>query len=112
MRAGVKDRRVDLQVLTITQSATGAPSESWALFRTIWAQLTYLPATARLAGDEKFSADQIAAEIWTIFKINYIPNLTPKSYRLVYNGTVFDIRHVVEVGRREALELRCVGYGV
>jgi SPP1 family predicted phage head-tail adaptor len=106
MRAGRKDRRIVIQRLTTTRSATGAEVEAWILAHTVWAEVT------PVQGGEKFGADQLTSEAFTNFKIDYISGITAKSYRIKYNGELYDIQYTQEIGRREALTITAKAQGV
>ncbi len=106
MRAGRKDRRIDIQIRSTSTSNTGAKVESWTLYREVWAQVTPMD------GREMFSADQITSEVDTEFKIDYIGALKPATFRIKYVGKIYDIRYVAEVGRREAMTVLAKLQGV
>jgi len=99
MKAGRKDRRIAIQTLTTTRSATGAVTEAWILAHTVWAEKTHID------GGEKFTGDQLVSEAYVNFKIDYISNISPRLHRVLYEGRVYDILNTAEVGRREALNI-------
>lgn len=104
MRAGALDRRV-----LIEQATAGAPSASgevpltWATLADVWA------SKEELSGRELFQAQQVAAKVDTRFRVRYssdIAAVTPSEmYRLVCEGRTYDITAVLELGRREGLEI-------
>lgn len=101
MRAGKRDRRITFQALTDGQDALGGLTETWvnlATNPTVWAGMR------QLTGREFFAAQQVNAEIDTIFEILYRSDLTPKM-RIVYDSKNYDIREVKEIGRRKSLEI-------
>ena len=57
-----------------------------------------------LRGDERYAATQMVAEADTRWRIRYRADLTPID-RLSYAGRIYDVTGVVEIGRREGLEI-------
>jgi SPP1 family predicted phage head-tail adaptor len=92
---GKLDRRITIQSLTQEQGADyGEPTESWDDWATVWANVY------SGAGRELEAARQVTAEIDTQFQIRWIEGLTP-TMRILYEGRVYDIHRIQEVGRRE-----------
>lgn len=98
MRAGALDRRITLQRRTVTQDIYGAEIETWTDIATVWAQ------RMELRGDERWQAMQSVAKTDIKYKIRYRADVGPLD-RLTDGGRVFNIRAVLEIGRREGLEL-------
>lgn len=100
MRAGRLDRTVNLQRLTETVNAAGTVSTVWTTFATVRAELVSnsLTETGYAFGE----ADNDALG----FRIRYRSGLTTTD-RLTYEGRVYNLVGIVEIGRRRALELRC-----
>lgn len=113
MKAGTLDRKITVQQVSVTQSASGEQSESWG------------PLVQRLSasvsptrGDESFTQPQLRAKQTTTFRMRWheaIAGLNPKDHRIVYPAigeaetpdptAVYDILAVHEQGRRETLEI-------
>ena len=69
----------------------------------IWAQ--WLPASTR----EAFVAQQrLAAYIDGLFRIWWQDGIRPDTHRVIWDNRIFDLKPVVELGRREGLELPVV----
>lgn len=100
MDAGRLDRRITIEELTESRDSVGGVVSTWDPRCLIWAQK--VPITAR----EKFAPQQLAADADTRFRIRY-PNFTvsPKRHRVKDGVQTYDIRGVLEVGRREGLDL-------
>lgn len=98
MRAGELDRKIVIERVTETQNAIGEPVASWATFATVWA------AVKPVRGREYFAAQGMQAEADSVFRIRWLDGVTPKM-RISYDGAVYDIQHVAELGRRAGLEL-------
>jgi len=109
MRAGLLDRRVNLEAKTVTRDALGQPVETWSVVRTLWAQRVEGSKVA-----ERFGANQTYAMVTTIFRVGYFPALTTvtvDTHRLVFNGKTYNIHGVVELGRKDGVELLCSARG-
>jgi SPP1 family predicted phage head-tail adaptor len=101
MRAGPMDRRVTLQRFTATRDEYNEPVQTWTQLATRWA--SYEP----LSDGERFRASETAANASARFVIRWstaVADLNPKD-RLVFDGTIFDIIHVKDMGRREGIEI-------
>jgi len=98
LRSGRLDRRIKLQRKTVVENSYGEPIETWVDLATVWAE--YLPARSV----ERYAATQMMAEVDTRWRIRYRTDLTPID-RLSYAGRLYDVTGVVEMGRREGLEI-------
>jgi SPP1 family predicted phage head-tail adaptor len=98
MNAGDLDRRVTLERATVTLDAFGGETQTWATLAEVWAQA--MP----VSDGEKWRAAEVAATISTRFRIRWRADLRVGD-RLIYDGRVFDIIGVKEIGRREGLEI-------
>lgn len=101
MRAGDLDRQITIEAPTETPNAIGEPIQTWSVFVTVWAKV------APVRGRERFTADQVAAEADTIFRIRWLVGVTEKM-RVSYDGRLYDITYIAELGRREGMELQTV----
>lgn len=101
MIVGRLDRRITIEQPTASQDAYGEPVESWGALATVWAQVQ------PLRGEERFEAQQVGAERTVRFRIRYRSDVT-EQMRVVYDGDVYDITAVLELGRREGLEILAV----
>lgn len=98
MRAGDLDRKIVIQTVTESRSGSGAVTDSWSAFATVWAKVR------PLSGREYLAAAQINAEVDTEFTIRWLSGVTPKM-RISYDGNIYDIEHIAEIGRREGLKI-------
>jgi len=109
INAGALDREITLQTATKTQdTSTGEELIDWDdLDEILWAQ--WLPAGTR----EAWQAQQrLSAFVDGVFRIyDTSPRPTPESSRVLFEGRVFDIKGVVEIGRGDGLELAVVAHG-
>ena len=102
MRSGRLDRRITLQRKTVTENSYGEPVETWKDLGTVWAE--YLP----VRGAERYASMQTVGEIEIKWRIRYRPGLTPID-RIVYKGHTHDVTGLIEIGRREGLEIYTKG---
>lgn len=72
--------------------------ETWTDLATVWANVR------ELRGTERFEAAQLTALVDAYFTIRYRPDVVPHM-RLNYEGDLFDIQEVLELPRREGLQL-------
>lgn len=102
MFAGNLDRRITIQRATYTQNALGEQIiATWNTLATVWAEV--MP----VSDGERIRALEVSAEITTRFRIRYsstVASVNPKD-RISYDGRVYDISGVKEIGRREGLEI-------
>jgi len=99
VNAGTMDRRITIRQKTIAVNNLGEPVETLIDVATVWANKRNL--TAR----ERFTAQQILAEVDTSFKMRYRTDVTPHTV-VVCEGLTYDVQAVLEIGRREGLELQ------
>ena len=99
--AGSLDRRIAFERATASQaSPSGEQVLTWAAEATVWAEVT------PLGGRELFQAQALEAKADTRFRIRYRAGITTdETLRISYGGRVYDLRSVVEIGRREGLEI-------
>lgn len=100
--AGRLDRRITLQAFTSTTDDYGEVIETWTDLAEVWAEVR------PLRGVERVEAAQLAAQVDTRFTIRYRDDLAPGRHRITYQGRLYNIQAVLELGRREALQLEAV----
>ncbi len=98
MRAGDLDRKITIQSATEAQDGYGEAVPTWGTFATVWAKFT------PNRGGERFAANQIVAQADGVFRIRWQPGITEKM-RVSYDGDIYDIQYIAEIGRHEALDL-------
>jgi len=98
MRAGELNKRVTLQIKTVTRTSSGAENPVWQSVATVWARFM-----DNVTGGEFFDAEKVNSEITQKIKIRYRSNVKP-SMRAKYGNRYFDIL-LVENVREENKEL-------
>ena len=99
MSASDMDRRITIQQPVVSKDGYGEPIiTNWTPVATVWAQV--IPVSGR----EYFDAAAARAEKLTRFRIWWRSGIT-ETMRVVYDDRNYDIRSVVELGRREGLEI-------
>ncbi len=98
MITGKMDRRITLQRKTVTTNGYGEEVVAWTDLATVWAE------KVDMRGSERYAAAQAVAQLDTKFRIRYRSGITPID-RIIYGNTTYDVGGILEIGRREGLEL-------
>ena len=98
MRAGDLDRQIVIEQNTPTRTAAGGLVDSWSTLATVQA------SKRDMGGNEVFAGGQVQAKIDTGFKIRHRTDVTT-AMRISYNGEIYDIQAIKELGRAEGLEI-------
>lgn len=80
------------------QNEYGETVNEWEDYATVWCQ------KKDVKGLEKWVAQQVKAELDTTFAIHYRDDVSPVN-RIVFEGREYDILQVLEIGRRESLDI-------
>lgn len=91
MRAGQLRDRVTIQQSTIAIESDRSRTATWSTFAERWARVE------DLAGDERFSAQQVKAEVTAQIRLRYLSGLTPLM-RVVHGSDTYQIEAVIDVG--------------
>ena len=105
MQIGRLDRLIVIEVDTPTRSASGEEKENWTTLATVWADVR------PLRGREFFDAAAVQSEIDTKFRIRWRSDLTT-AMRINYDGQLYDIHSIAELGRHSATEIMASAQGV
>ena len=95
------DRRITLERFIETTNLFNEVIKDWQPLATVWA------SKEDIRDSERFQASQVSASITTRFQIRYSPSLSDLSPldRLTYDGRLYEIVAVKEIGRKEGLEI-------
>ncbi len=99
INAGKMDRRITIDRQTETVKPSGDVSKVWTPIAVVWAEVLQQSATEFFTGFGEAETGSI------IFRIRYMPGITTAD-RVTYNGSVYGLKEIKEIGRYEALELR------
>lgn len=103
MRSHKLDRVITIQTKTTSQNEYGDVTEGWADVATVHAQRL----EARTS--DFLRAESEGTEALRVYRIRWRPYLALDD-RVIEGGSEFNIKSIVELGRREGLELRCEGH--
>jgi SPP1 family predicted phage head-tail adaptor len=98
MKAGKLDRRITIQVKTATRDNFGAEIIAYNTLATVWAEV--LP----ISGREYFTASQFVPEAQFRMRIRFREDFD-ETAQILYDGTVYDILYIAEIGRADGLEI-------
>lgn len=102
MNAGELNKRITLQIKTVTRGAYGAEIIVRSDFATVWAKIE------PLRGREYFQAAQIQNENYVRITIRYIKNATPE-WGVKYGSKYLDIQSVINIDEaNDRIELMCI----
>lgn len=101
MLPGRMDRRIELFARSVDKDAHHEPIDTYRSRGVVWAEVK------PVSGGEKWLAAQRLAEVTTVFRIWWQDGLDA-THQVRYDGRDYDIVQVLELGRREGLELRGV----
>ena len=104
MIIGRMDQRITLQRKTRVGDGMGGFTETWGLLDTVWASVS--PLSSR----EVWDAMRISTEVRFRVKIRWKGDADCAPYytsadRILWKGRTYGIERVVELGRREGLEI-------
>lgn len=103
MLIGRMRSRLILQSATLTQSDSGAESETWADLASVWGEIH--PLNSR----EFFAAQSLQSEVTGWIRIRFLSAVQnqPDNYRIKYGSRIFDILSAIDPEERgEELILR------
>lgn len=106
MQAGELREKIIIQSSTETRTGSGAVTNTWGTFATLWA------AVEPMTGREFFQVDQLSAERTIKFVVRYKAGITAKM-RISWNSRTFDIRSIINTKQRNrSMQLIAVERGV
>ena len=98
MRIGSLDKRIIIKAKTATEDTFGEAVETWITLDTVWGK------KRDLRGSERYTAKQNLAGVDCVFTIRYRNDLTSLNV-LECENIEYEITGVVELGRKEGLEI-------
>lgn len=98
LAAGDLDRRIELRRQMSGSDAVGQPNAGWITIDTVWAW--FKPAF----GKEIMNGLAADAVMPSTFRIRWRRDVDP-SWVIRFDGLLYDIYSITEIGRREGLEI-------
>jgi SPP1 family predicted phage head-tail adaptor len=96
---GKLDRKITIQAMTRSQgTAYGEPLETYTTWLQPWAEVR--PLTMR----EITEAKQTSTESLLHFQINWVSGMR-MTHRILYEGLQYEIKSILDVGRRDRLNI-------
>ncbi len=94
LRAGDLRHRLRIESRSLSRDAAGGTLETWTLYAEAWA------AIEPLRGREFFAAEGMNAELTTRLRLRYLAGVTPEMRAVGPDGTLYDIKTVIDIGGR------------
>ena len=101
MNPGAMNRRLQLQVRTLTKDNVGARSESWADAFKVWAEEVSHAAAEAILGEAERTTDD------RVFRIRYQSSIAAGTHRVLYQLKFYEITGIIEEGIRNRMILTC-----
>lgn len=95
------DREIALQHKAGTASANGERNGAWTTYETVWATVREMPAREILADQTEQAQKRL------VFFI-YWHDTVSERHCVSYNGSLYDIENIREIGYRAGMELSTV----
>lgn len=103
MNPGKLDRRISIEVRTLTEDDTMSRVETWAEEAAVWAQIIKHTGKRGVVADAERTSNMKTFRIRT-------RTITPTTHRVTYKGETFKIEAIEEIGRENLLDLVCTSY--
>jgi head-tail adaptor len=104
--AGSMNRLITLEALTIVQGETGEEEETWTPWQQVYAAMKDTRA------EERNEAGQVLAVVVTTWRIHWIEGMKYKTVRVNYDGAIYNITSIAELGLRAGIEIGSQAVGV
>lgn len=102
MRAGKLDKTITIERRGEVVDDYGTVTEGWATLAGVRAQVI------QQSTEEFLQSAGTTGQTAIVFRIRHRDGLTTAD-RVSYQGQVFDLKEIKELGRRDGLDLRCMG---
>ncbi|ORE90155.1 phage head closure protein [Aurantimonas sp. 22II-16-19i] len=100
IRAGKLDRRITIERESETVDDAGRVTRAWAPIGSLRAEIVRLSTGEFLKGFGEEATTGI------VFRTRFFADITTAD-RIAFDGDAFNVREIVEIGRRRGLEIRC-----
>lgn len=100
---GKMNQRIVIQSVTETRSTSGAVTETWATFATVWAGVEMVDSTSETT--EKQMIDRQTVKNTTRFTVRHRSDITEKM-RISYDSRIYDILAIEYEPERQFMVIR------
>lgn len=101
MRSGNLKHKIVIESYAETKNAVGEVTKEWSEFATTYSSIV------PLSGNEKFSSNEVHAEVTHKIEMRFISGVLPKM-RVVYGSRNFDIKSAINIREQNrTLYLMC-----
>lgn len=102
LNLGKMDRPIQLQQFAPNRSPLGDETKVWTTLASVWAEV--IPVSGRQFMNA--TLEQPLSSKTARFRIRYLAAArNDTQLRVVYDGQIYDVKHIAELGRREGLEI-------
>lgn len=98
MNIGQLDRKITIERHLTSLDSAGEEAGTWVLFATLHAR------KERKSSNEAVTSEQLVATQIETYRARYKAGVVEKM-RLIDNGRIFNIRAIIEIGRKQGLEI-------
>lgn len=99
---GKMDRQIQLQQQGGTRSPLGDEVKAWSTLANVWAEV--IPVSGRQFMNA--TLEQPLSSKTLRLRVRYIAAArNDNKLRVLYDGQIYDVKHIAELGRREGLEI-------
>ncbi len=96
---GRMDQRIIIQEPITTRSPSGEAVNTWAAKHVLWASISEMPGTEKLANDKNTAVEN------TFFVTRYVAGITTKM-RISYDNEIYNIRSIQREHRTKYLTFK------
>ena len=96
----VRKRIIDIQEAKITRDRFGSEVATWATFSEEWAHVNQTGISEKFENDSNLTVAKRTARFTIVWRQG-----VNKLMRIIYDGLVWDIEGIAEIGRRRELEI-------
>ena len=104
---GKMNQRIVIQSVTETRSTSGAVTETWATFATVWAGVEMVDSTSETT--EKQMIDRQTVKNTTRFTVRHRSDITEKM-RISFESKIFDILRIITEPEKQFMFIEAQSY--
>lgn len=97
--SGKMDRLISIeQEVTVSENDYGERVKEWQVFQPTWAKKEDISGLEKREGAQEVARGKV---VWTIYFMEGVK----ETMRISYEGEIYQIEHIKEIGYREGLEI-------